>query len=198
MRPDSHTRTVTWLKVAFPLAALGILSTLFLLSRTIDTESAIPFADKEIQERLRDQQVTAPFFSGSTADGDQLSFSAVKLTTPSGQLGANEAEGVLARIETADGNRIKVQANMARFDIAADMADLEGDVVLETSSGYRMTTRTLTSQMSSFEINAPDAVHAVGPLGVLDAGSMTIKTPQAGENVQLIFNNGVKLVYTPN
>ena len=35
-RADRHTRVVGWLKVALPLAALAILSTLFLVARRID------------------------------------------------------------------------------------------------------------------------------------------------------------------
>lgn len=82
MKGDRHSRVVSWLKVLFPLIALALLSTLFLLSRAIEPQAVIPFADKEVQERLRDQQITGPFYSGTTADGDLISFSAEKLTTP--------------------------------------------------------------------------------------------------------------------
>ena len=44
-RLDLHSRLVTWAKVALPLAALAILSTLFLLADRIDPTAAIPYAD---------------------------------------------------------------------------------------------------------------------------------------------------------
>ena len=69
MQGDRYTRLISWLKVLFPLAALGLLSTLFLLSRAIDPGQAIPFAEKEVQDRLRDQQITGPFFTGATSEG---------------------------------------------------------------------------------------------------------------------------------
>ena len=39
-RADWHTRRVVWLKVALPLLALAILSTLFLLADRIDPDDA--------------------------------------------------------------------------------------------------------------------------------------------------------------
>lgn len=198
MRPDSYSKLVSWLKVALPLAALALLSTLFLLSRSVDPDAAIPFADKEIQDRLRDQQVTGPFFSGTTTDGDQLSFTAVKLTTPLGQTGANEAKDVLARVTTASGARMTLQADVARFDISKDRAELVGNVALISSTGLRVFTEKLVSLMSTLDITSPGPVHADGPIGKLDAGMMTLRKPNDGGNAQLLFTNGVKLVYTPN
>jgi len=198
MRADRYSRTVAWLKVALPIAALAILSTLFLLSRDNNSETAIPFADKEIQERMRDQQVTGPFFSGTTADGDQISFSAVKLTTPGGLSGANEAEQVLLRAELSSGTRVLITSAKAQVDIAADRATLQGGVEVTTSTGYRLKTTLLTSLLTSLEIEAPNAVTGEGPIGKLDAGSMTMSLPQKGGGAQLLFTNGVKLIYNPN
>ena len=198
MRPDTHSQLVAWLKVALPLAALALLSTLFLLSRAVDPESAIPFANKEIQDRLRDQQVTGPFFSGTTTEGDQLSFSAVKLTAPDGDLGANEAHDVSARLTLVTGTRITLEADTARFDIAEDVARLVGDVTLITSTGYKVRTEELVSQMSSLEVTSPGPITADGPIGKLDAGSMALRKPAPDANSHLFFTNGVKLVYTPN
>ena len=57
---DRYSRMVTFLKVLLPLAALALLSTLFLISRGINTKATIPFAAHEIEERMRGQQITAP------------------------------------------------------------------------------------------------------------------------------------------
>ncbi|MBL9052753.1 MAG: hypothetical protein JNN02_03385, partial [Tabrizicola sp.] len=45
---DAHTRVVTWLKVLLPLAALAILSTLFLLADQINPDDALPFAEVDV------------------------------------------------------------------------------------------------------------------------------------------------------
>ena len=197
MQADSYSRMVALLKVLFPLAALALLSTLFLLSRAVDPGSAIPFADKEVQDRLRDQQVTGPFFSGTTTDGDQLSFFAETLATPAGRVGTNLAEGVEAKVETSSGAQFEMQAKSAEFNVAKDRADLKGDVLLTTSTGYRILTNLLTSEISALSISSPGPVEATGPAGRLTAGSMNI-APGNGKNAtQLVFTNGVKLIYTP-
>ncbi|QUJ76133.1 hypothetical protein KDD17_14630 [Sulfitobacter albidus] len=197
-RADRHSRAVALLKVVLPLAALAILSTLFLLSRAMAPEGAVPFADKEIQDRLRDQQITGPFFSGSSADGDQISFSADTLKSPEGRVGINRAEGVRARIVTAAGATYQLSADAAELDIGANTALLDGNVTILTSQGYRLNTAQLTSGVSNVTLTAPGKVTALGPIGTLDAGAMTITSPDTGNGTQMLFTEGVKLVYDPN
>lgn len=197
MEADRYTRMVFWLKVLFPLTSLGILSTLFLLSRAVDPETAIPFADKEIQDRLRDQQVTGPFFSGATADGDQIAFSAETLTTPQGQTGANRAEKVNVAMDLASGARITMDADEASLNLSDNLAELTGEVTIITSTGYRIESDMLRATLTEIEITSPGPVHATGPGGTLTAGAMHIAA-QDGENpTQLVFKNGVKLIYDP-
>lgn len=195
---DRHSRTIALLKVAFPLSALALLSTLFLLSRAMETETAIPFADKEIQDRLRDQQITGPFFSGSTPDGDQISFTAQKLITLSGRIGINRAEDATASLETARGAKFELEANVVELDIAGDTASLTGDVSMVTSSGYHINTDQINALVSTLDITSPQKVYVDGPLGTLTAGKMRVFSPNQGKSTQMVFSGGVKLVYTPN
>ncbi|MFC6636097.1 LPS export ABC transporter periplasmic protein LptC [Sulfitobacter sp. JBTF-M27] len=197
MQLDRYSRMVGWLKVLLPLMALGLLSTLFLLSRVVDPESVIPFADKEIQDRLRDQQVTGPVYYGVTPEGDELSFAAEKLTTPKEQTGANDAEQVEVTMKLASGSRVTLTSDHGRFDMAANRADLDGDVVITTSTGYQIKSDKLVTRLSTLDVHSPGPVHADGPLGTLDAGAMQLNAGKAGDAAQLVFTNGVKLIYVP-
>ena len=58
-RDNLHSRLVAILKVALPLIALALLSTLFLFSRKIDPEDAIPYATVDVEDRLRDATALA-------------------------------------------------------------------------------------------------------------------------------------------
>jgi lipopolysaccharide export system protein LptC len=197
MQADRYTRLVNWLKVLLPLTALGLLSTLFLLSRTIDPDAAIPFADKEIQDRLRDQIVTGPFYYGTTASGDQIAFSAETLTTPQGEIGANKAEQIDVVIDLASGTQILLKSDVGHFDIGKDTADLDGNVQVTTSTGYRINSARMIAMMSQLDVRSPGPVQSVGPFGTLDAGSMVLSTPKKDSPAQLVFTNGVKLIYMP-
>ena len=197
MQLDRYSRMVGWLKVLLPLMALALLSTLFLLSRVIDPESVIPFADKEIQDRLRDQQVTGPVYYGVTPDGDELSFAAEKLTTPTDQSGVNDAEQIEISMDLASGSRVTLSSDHGRFDMAGNRADLEGDVVIVTSTGYQIESDRMITKLSTLDVHSPGPVHADGPLGTLDAGAMQLNAGKAGDAAQLVFTNGVKLIYVP-
>ena len=193
---DRYSRMIAWLKVLLPLMALALLSTLFLLSRNVDPMASIPFADSEIQERLRDQQITGPFFSGSTAQGDQISFSAGKIVTGKNN-GATSAHDVSAQIDLASGARIVFFADAGSVDMAGDNSVLSGNVLITTSGGYKINSDRLVSAMSYLNIESPDRVVAEGPLGALTAGSMRLGTSENIKNPQLVFTNGVKLIYDP-
>ncbi|MGB3251218.1 MAG: hypothetical protein WBB13_18855, partial [Tabrizicola sp.] len=71
-RVDRHTRLVGWLKVALPLTALAILSTLFLVARRIDPEAALPYAEVDVEDLAREPRMTAPTYAGTTEDGAAL------------------------------------------------------------------------------------------------------------------------------
>ncbi len=197
MQGDRYTRLVSWLKILFPLIALGLLSTLFLLSRAIDPEATIPFAEKEVQDRLRDQQVTGPFYSGTTDAGDLISFSAEKLTTPRGQSGTNKAEDLRAVLDLQSGTQIVLDAAEATVDPAADRADLSGDVRITTSTGYRILSEQMTSNLTTLDIASPGPVQATSPAGEIAAGGMVITNRRNEAGSQMLFTKGVKLVYTP-
>lgn len=197
MQVDNYSRLVVWLKVLLPLLALAILSTLFLLSRVIDPEAVIPFADKEIQDRLRDQQVTGPIYQGVTADGDELSFVATKLTSPEGRTGANEAEEPTITMDLVSGTTVVLTALKGRFDIAGNRSELTGDVVITTTTGYVINSDEMITALSTLDVESPGPVDATGPLGTLNAGAMTLSAGKGQQAAQLVFTNGVKLIYDP-
>ncbi len=197
MQSDRYSRMVTLLKVMLPLLALGILSTLFLISRVVDRPTVIPFADTEVLERLTNQQVTGPYYSSITNKGDQIAFVAEKVTTPDGQTGQNKAEDVDVTIDTTSGSQINVTAQHADVNIAADQTDLIGDVVVVTSTGYVMRSELLKLKMSQLDMTSPDAVTATTPLGDLEAGAMHVFTPEGASDSHFLFTRGVKLLYQP-
>ena len=197
MQGDRYSRTVAWLKVALPLSALGLLSTLFLLSRVVDPTESIPFADTEVQDRLLNQQISGPYYSGTTANGDQIAFVAETVKTPNGLTGANRADDVFVKIEMAGGTTVNVTSNTAQVNISEDIAHLTGNVVVTTSQGYVVTSEALSARIAALDLRSPDTVYATTPAGELVAGSMHLTSPEADAPAQLVFTNGVKLVYQP-
>jgi lipopolysaccharide export system protein LptC len=197
MAADRYSRTVSFLKVALPLAALGLLSTLFLLGRTVETTQVVPFAEPEIRDRLLNQQVTEPHYAGVSADGDEITFVAATVTTPGALDGAKNAENVEATFNMANGTQIDVTSDVGFFDLSRDYASLTGAVVIETSRGYIVRSEQLYGKMSQLDLHSPDRVEGTMPGGDLTAGSMALTVENPGDPAHLLFRGGVKLVYDP-
>lgn len=196
-RRDRHTRVVGWLKVALPLAALAILSTLFLLSRRIEPPDDLPFAQVELEDRARRQQITRPSLSGATDNGDLVEVSAAEVQPDAVNPERVTASDVQARIEFHDGGEMRVRSDSALFDRAEGRAELSGDVVVATATGQEIRTGKLDIALDTLEVEAPGEVRSSGPEGNLVAGGMRVTGGTEGNDVQLVFTGGVKLVYEP-
>ncbi|MGP3696567.1 LPS export ABC transporter periplasmic protein LptC [Rhodobacter sp. NSM] len=198
-RPDNlHSRLVGWLKIVLPLAALAVLSTLFLVARTIDPDDAIPYADVDVEDRLREPRMTAPTWAGITSDGAALSVEAAEARP--GQTDGEEgrASALRARIETPDGASARMTAETGVLDDEARLLRLGGGVELETSTGYHVTTEALTAGLDETDVQSEGALDATGPLGRIEAGSMRLtEDPEVAGSYVLTFGNRVKLVYDP-
>ena len=195
---DRYSRTVAYLKVLLPLTALALLSTLFLISRGIDTEAVIPFAQKEIEERMRGQQVTAPFFSGTTSQGDQIMVTASTARPGSSSGNGATANDLQAEIRMATGGQMTLASESGSVYPDQDRALFKGNVILTSADGLVVETEELESALSAVSAESPGPVRATGPLGVLTAGQMLVRAESEGAPVQLLFKNRVKLVYDPS
>ena len=193
---DWYSRMIALLKVLLPLMALALLSTLCLLSRSADPMASIHFAEAEVNDRIRDQQITGPFFSGSTEQGDQISFSAGAIGVADGN-GRVTANDVSAQIDLSSGARLVFFADLGEVDIANDTSVLSGKVLITTSTGYKINSERLVSAMTSLNMESPDKIIAEGPLGTFSAGSMRLTLSEKTKFTQMVFTNAVKLIYDP-
>ncbi len=193
---DGYSRLIAWLRVLLPLMALALLSTLFLLSRNTEPAAAIPFAASDIRDRVEGQQITKPFFSGTTASGARISLSASKILTEAA-VGENEAEEISAQMDLVGGTRVNLESNKGTFNLLEGIATLVGDVRMSTSTGFTLTSALIEAATEGYDVRSPGPVAGTGPFGTLDAGAMEIRQQNASENPHLLFTNGVKLIYHP-
>ena len=135
---DTYSRVVAWLKIVLPLVALAILSVLFLVARTIDHAQNLPFADVDIDEITRDQRVSRPNFSSVTADGAAITLSASSARPVPGSPGIVTGDDISAGIDLPNGDRIDIRSDLAVIDTAAQLAELQGGVVVDSSDGISL------------------------------------------------------------
>lgn len=196
-RVDRHTRLVGWLKVALPLAALAILSTLFLVARRIDPEAALPYAEVDVEDLAREPRMTAPTYAGTTEDGAALTLSATE-ARPEAEGAPAKAAGLRLELATPDGGRTELLAASAVMDDASRQVLLSGGVTLTTATGYRLETAEVAAKLDRTGLESRAPVVATGPAGEIRADGMVLgqdnRTP--GSYV-LVFKGSVRLVYQP-
>ena len=212
LRDNVHSRLVAWLKVLLPLGALAMLSTLFLFSHSIDPSKAVRYAKVDVKKLASEPQVTAPDYAGMTRDGTSVTVRAAVATplmSPDAQTtpGSPAMQGVNAtnlrvRFERKGGGATVVDAKTGSVDQGTGVMNLAGGVKINTSGGYQIDTLALTGLLDRTHLQSDGSVTATGPLGRIDAGGMVINAAKtAGSDAPgpyvLVFNRGVKLVYTP-
>lgn len=199
-RPDNlHSRLVLWLKILLPLSALAILSTLFLVSHTIRPEDAIPYAEVDIAELLKEPRLTAPDFAAMTADG-----AALTLTADEARLGLAESDnpglitGLVGLLQTPDGVRTDLSASQAHLDATGRRIVLSGGVTVKNSTGYKIETQSVSVALDKTSVDSDGPITATGPVGSITAGAMHIGlTGTDPGSYVLLFKNGVRMIYLP-
>ena len=118
---------------------------MFLLSRNVDPTKNIPFSEIDLEERARDQQVTSPNLAGATLRGDLIAFSAETARPDPDDTSRYLASNLTTRIDLVGGTKITFASTRGIVDEGADDLRLVGDVVITSSTGYRVTTDELHS-----------------------------------------------------
>lgn len=195
---NAHSRMVAWLKILLPLAALAILSTVFLVARTIDPAQDLPFANVDVAELAREQRIGGPTFSGMTADGAALTISAATVRPNLGETDTASASEIEAEILLPIGTTITLHALDGVIDAATKTAELGGGVEITTSTGYRIQTDRLAALLDTTQLESGGAISASGPLGTITAGRMLISQDAETATYLLVFKDRVKLIYTPH
>lgn len=195
---NTYSRFVAWAKIILPLMALGLLSTLFLFSRGIDTGESLPFTEIELEERARDSRITAPEFAGVTEGGAAITVSAEIARPSDTDSDALDASDLRAIIETPDQLRIDVHSVDGRMNGRAGEVFLHGGVEIETSTGYQIMSQTFLANIPDSTVLAGGGIRASGPLGSFHADEMSLR-PGTEQNAGylLVFNGRVKLIYLP-
>lgn len=195
---DAHSRLIAWLKIVLPFTALAILSTLFLVSRQINPEDAIPYADVDVEDRLREPRMTSPTYAGMTTDGAALTISAAEARPDQANANSGTAQDVVGRLETPDGTRTDVQAGSARIENDKRMVYFTNGVTIAQNNGWTVSSQELAANLDKAEFMTDTEIQAKGPAGTLTADSLRLtEDPLNTGQYLLVFNGRVKLIYQP-
>jgi lipopolysaccharide export system protein LptC len=195
-RGSKYSRMIAWLKILLPIMALVLLSTTFMLSKDSDPAANVPISGGTDPDGVVREQVTDPYFAGTTTSGGSLTMTA-RSARPMPDSDEVEADTLTAVIVMKDGSEIELSAPLANLSDKRDDAQMTGGVTVSSSTGYTLTTDSLDAALSRVEVQSLGPVEGTSPAGQLSAGKMRITSGETGDDVQLLFTDGVKLIYTP-
>ena len=188
-----HSWIVGWLKIILPLAALALLSTLFLIARQPGEPLAI--TEDELDTIAAEQGIRAPRFSGVTEDGATLVLSARAARPEGPRQGLIDAPRLT--LDTDDGAQLTIVAGEGQLDDAARTATLTGLVRLDTTTGYSMETAGLVADLARGTATSQGALEVQAPFGSLTAGRVQVTMGDGSRAARMDFTGGVRLLYDP-
>lgn len=197
-RDTLYSRVIAWLKIVLPLTALGLLATLFLFANRIDPTSVKPATELDLRQRAEDEQVTAPVFAGSSDSGDLISLNADAARPDPNSPGRIVVDAPRARIEMQSGLRLEASADKGVFKLSESRVILSGSAFLSSSAGYKIWTDSLDMALRAVRIESTGTISSTGPPGRFTAGQMVVTAKPDGSGTQLLFTQGVKLIYDPS
>lgn len=184
--PDGWSRFVAAAKLGLPLAAVALLSSLFLVASRPGGEAAeVTFAEGggDLEER-----VGAPRFAGVTSGGDTIALTAARARPDPAAPGGILAETVEALVDSG-GRQLTMRAPRGR--VAGDLMTVDGGVRIGTSDGWTLDAPRVAAALDRTEIVGDGPLSGAGPLGTVDAGALTMTADR------LVLSGGVRVVYTP-
>lgn len=190
---NAYSTAIAWLKVALPLIALALLSTLFLFSRTPDPEAALPFADVDVEQLVREQRLSRPRFAGTLEDGREVTVVADTAAAAVDDPNTITMTAIESRVALSGEDALLLVADHGDLDLGGQVVALDGAVRARTTHGYDMMTDRLTVAMDAMHLTAPGAVVLTGPGVRIEAGAMELNGPEGA--AFLSFTGGVRLLY---
>ena len=190
-----YSRLIAWLKLLLPLGALALLSTIFMYARGPDPISSIPILENGT-DPSQSEQIGKPFYAGTTENGHALTLSARQARVGDDSVTDVFADDLRAILETEEGTMITIDATLGQMG-NDDALKLRNGVTLTSSSGYTVQTGGLNAAIDRVNIDSTGPVDATGPGLTLSAGRLMINESDGGDDIHLLFSDGVKLVYVP-
>jgi lipopolysaccharide export system protein LptC len=190
-----YSQWVGWAKILLPLCGLALLSMLFLLARGPNDGTKIPLA--QVIDLARDEKLSAPEFSGLTDTGAVVVISARTARPLPDRPDTATVDTLRMQMDNPGGSTLTVTGVTGEIDGRARIARFSGLVRLQTSTGYTMETGGLTVTLDTGTAISDGSLEIRAPLGNLTAGQVTFQFDTSNTGHQMLFTDGVRLIYTP-
>lgn len=192
---DTYSRFVNWAKIILPILALGLLSSLFLVSGRVDVTQSVPYAELNVDQIISEQRISRPFFTGVIGDGTQVQMLAAYARPDAYDANITHMANPEITLRAQNHSETHINANTAVIDSHDETVLLEGGADIQNSAGYRLTTHALQTDMAHARTESLAPVQGTTPFGAFEAGKMIVY--HSAKDDRILFTGGVHLVYHP-
>ena len=192
---DSYSFFITWIKTLLPIAALGMLSTIFLFSGKVDVTQSLPYAELNVEDIIREQRITKPYFTGISESGIEFALSAAYATPNASQPSILDVSELRVEFKTPQGNTAEITAGLGEMNAWTKSAKISQGVRLASKLNFWITTETLDIDFNDSYASTNGPFKGVFSLGSIESGNMVLKMI-AGDQ-QILFTNRVRMLYNP-
>jgi lipopolysaccharide export system protein LptC len=189
------TRTVELLRYILPAIALGLIALVVLWPQLIGGAGGLIapiFANAEI-EGAEVMLMHNPRYVGQTRDAEPYQLTAASAYVDPKRPNRVHLDRLAAQIAPASRRDVNLVALKGLYNRAADKLDLDGDIALTTSDGYRFETQSARINLQSGQVIGEQPIQGFGPTGTLSADRFEIH-----DSGQLLrFEGRVKVTLPP-
>lgn len=192
-----YSRRVRWAKVALPVGALLLIGAIFLVGRGLEPPDALLSAE-ELARLSAGMKLEQPRFAGRTEAGEPFVLRAVTAEPDGAMPNRILLDAPDGELTLADGRLVTGRSNTGTMLRLEERLILDGDVLLESSDGYRFETGRLIVNLGERRSKSIGPIRGSGPAGTIDAGSMRLVAGPEGENAtRIFFEDGVRVLFIP-
>jgi lipopolysaccharide export system protein LptC len=190
------------LRVGLPLSALVLLSTIFLVSRSIDPNSAARIAGMDPEQMTRAPRIATARFAGVTRDATALTIAAQSVRSEVLELGDGPLNLTFVMPEGLmtfpNDSTARFLAAGAHLDQSQGALTADGPVTLENSDGYVLELGALTAALDQTRLSGTGGVTGRAPAGEISADAMELTRSGGTDGGYLLaFTGNVRLLYRP-
>lgn len=200
VRLGGYSRLVAITKVILPLVAIGLLGTVFLVTKEDSIDGGFTFSKADLASLESGLRIDKPRMFGSNPEGDIYNFAADALLPDSLTPSLVEAQRISGEIIYQTGNTIQLSAGKAEFVLDGNLLLLSDGILVVTSDGTRITGEGLLAELDTGTITSNGSISASSPLGSIQAGNFRVDRIGAedAEKQMIWFENGVMLSFKPD